>query len=297
MTADILGCFMSPSLGVTEDMEEAPLEVNYDSVELTYLYQAIEDKAFMAAIDFLESGKPEVATEVRTWVTRYEKAVPGKIRWSQLPLHAALVFKAPIKVIQLLVKQFPKAVRCTNDQSMLPLHLAFRHGASDNTLHLLMKEFPEAINAKDYRGRDPLAYAPMGDSWKKGEIINMYLEKKSVVAEPSSEPATPNSEISRGFRTDESAATAAATAKVLELEKQNEELVASATHSKREVSKLQEEVNALKEEKAEKEKAEKLEAERKAAEQKEVAIEDDSGRKKKGLKRVFKGMFKPKTKA
>jgi hypothetical protein len=171
-----LPCFPAPVVKdiVTDPSEEFPIEINYDTNELTYLYQAIEDKAFMAAIDFLESNQPQVYDECRTWVTRYELKNPKKIRWSHLPLHAALVFKAPPRLIELLVKQYPKGVRCTDDQSMLPLHLAFRFGAVDATIWALVKEFPEAINAKDNKGRYPLQMAAQGESWKKGEIIATF---------------------------------------------------------------------------------------------------------------------------
>ena len=175
MTLEILNCFHGRNATDTTDdnVDDEPLECNYDK-DVTYLYQAIEEKAFMAAIDFLESRQEDVVDQCRTWVTRYEPTTE-EIRWSQLPLHAALIFKAPVRVIELLVKQFPKAVRCTDDQKMLPLHLAFRYGASDNVLHLLLKEFPEAMTAKDKRERLPLDYCKSGTSWKKGEIIDLFV--------------------------------------------------------------------------------------------------------------------------
>lgn len=154
--------------------EEEPLEINYDTASLTYLYQAIEDKAFMAAIDFLESNRAEVYDECRTWVTRYELRNPKKIRWSQLPLHAAIVFGGPPRLIELLVKVYPRACRCTDDQSMLPVHLALRFGSNDAILWRLLKEFPEAINAKDSKGRFPLQLAAQGEGWKRGEIISTF---------------------------------------------------------------------------------------------------------------------------
>ena len=157
---------------VVDPEEEEPIEIDYDSAELTMLYQAIEDKAFMAAIDFLESGVPEVYDECRTWVTRYEKGLPKKIRWSQLPLHAAIVFGAPPRLIELLVEKYPKAVRCTDDRVMLPIHLAFSKCSGDATLHCLLKEFPESINAKDSRGRTPLSV----QSSQKSVIIGMFEE-------------------------------------------------------------------------------------------------------------------------
>jgi Ankyrin repeats (many copies) len=175
-------CFAPPAVQKTrEELEaedEVPLEIDYDSPELTLLYQAIEDKAFMAAIDFLESGKPEVYDECRTWVTRYEKENQKKIRWSQLPLHAAIVFGAPPKLIQLLVQTYPKAVRCTDDRVMLPIHLAFKKEAGDSVIHCLLKEFPESVNAKDSRGRTPLQVQPS----QKAEIISVFEENAKAKA-------------------------------------------------------------------------------------------------------------------
>ena len=162
----------------TDAEDEVPVEINYDSAELTMLYQAIEDKAFMAAIDFLESGQPEVYDECRTWVTRYEKENPNKIRWSQLPIHAAVVFGGPPKLIQLLADIYPKGVRCTDDRSMLPIHLAFRKESSDAVIHCLLTKFPESINAKDSRGRTPLQV----QTSQKAEIISMFEENAKMRA-------------------------------------------------------------------------------------------------------------------
>ena len=179
MVLDIISCFRMSTEFEEEVDDEEPLECNYDK-DVTYLYQAIEEKAFIAAIEFLESGrKEEVRLQCRTWVTRYEEH-SNEIRWSQLPLHAALIFKAPIKVIELLLLNYRMAARCTDDQKMLPLHLAFRYGASDNVIHLLLKEFPEAMNATDHKDRPPLEFSKLGDGWKKGEIIEAFIENATA---------------------------------------------------------------------------------------------------------------------
>lgn len=174
-------CFTQPmhvSRNGLDLEDEEPIEINYDSADLTMLYQAIEDKAFMAAIDFLESGKPEVYDECRTWITRYEKENPKKIRWSQLPLHAAIVFGGPTKLVQLLVEIYPKGVRCTDDRVMLPIHLAFRKCSNDAILHCLLTKFPASINAKDSRGRTPLQVQPS----QKAAIISLFEENAKVRA-------------------------------------------------------------------------------------------------------------------
>jgi hypothetical protein len=44
--------------------------------------------------------------EARTWVSRKEKH--GKLRWRLLPLHAAIIFKAPDNVVESLLAAYPK---------------------------------------------------------------------------------------------------------------------------------------------------------------------------------------------
>jgi hypothetical protein len=168
----------------TEEEDEEPLECDYDK-DVTGLYQAMEEKAWLAALDFMKTGKWDdnilvshdpitPRDQARTWVTRYEKS--GKVRWSQLPLHAALIFKAPFLVVEALVKLYPKAIRCTDDQHMLPLHLAFRYGASDNTIALLLQHFPEAMRQKGHRDRLPLECAKIGPNPHRALIIESYLD-------------------------------------------------------------------------------------------------------------------------
>jgi hypothetical protein len=166
-------------------------ECDYDN-NPTGLYQAMENKAWLSALDFLETGKWQDALlgtkmfasddplrpriQARTWVTRYDD--DGTVRWSQLPLHAAIIFKAPIKVIVMLVKLHAQGVRCTDDQHMLPLHLAIKYGAEDIILRLLVDNFPEAISTKDSKGRIPIQIeGPRHDRTKAIEGIIAYTTK------------------------------------------------------------------------------------------------------------------------
>ena len=301
MSANILACLAPAEEPVSEGTDEVALEVNYDSNDLTYLYQAIEDKAFMAAIDYLESGKPEVSKAVRTWVTRFEEEDTTKIRWSQLPIHAALVFKAPVKLIELLVDLYPKGVRCTDDRAMLPLHLAFRHGASDNTLHVLLKEFPDAITAKDSRGREPLDFSHMGDSWKKGEIISSYLSAKGMAVKDDRDRMT---ELQGELAEKERA--------IKDLEVQTETLRVEAEEKAGKVTELESKIGEIEQKEAEKAAAEegqkavspsnswKRQSARKSPTGKAAATTTSTTtttttttKKKKGLGHKFKKMFGP----
>lgn len=163
----ILGC-MCQSPDLTRDLEYStdPFERDYDN-NPTSLYQAMESKAWLPTLEFFDTGKwsnaeslfssgedpisPEL--QARTWITRFE--VDGSVRWSQLPLHAALVFGAPLKIVGTLVALYPPSVRCTDDQHMLPLHLAIKFGAEDKVVRFLLEKFPDSLFTKDIRGRLP----------------------------------------------------------------------------------------------------------------------------------------------
>ena len=67
------------------------------------------------------------------------------LRWRMLPLHAAVLFNAPVDLIQALLKAYPDACSKYDDQGMLPLHLAFRSGANEETVLQLLDVYPNAI--------------------------------------------------------------------------------------------------------------------------------------------------------
>jgi hypothetical protein len=154
--------FCSPaSPKVEQDLTSSVFECDYDKGATT-LYQAIESQAWVPVLQFLEEGKWDhmyrkdpnpPGRQVQTWVTRFEEN--GRVRWSHLPIHAAIIFKAPRKIIVSLLNMYPLGARCTDDQQMLPLHLAFKFGADDTIVTLLLQRFPEALFTKNVRGRLP----------------------------------------------------------------------------------------------------------------------------------------------
>lgn len=111
------------------------LECTYE--KCTPLFRRVEHAEWADVVAFLDTGywpgdffvdsiSPE--EQAKTWVYRFhdtpDEDGKRKLRWSQLPLHLALVLKAPFPVIQKLLEIYPESVRCTDDQKMLPLHLA-----------------------------------------------------------------------------------------------------------------------------------------------------------------------------
>jgi len=79
-----------------------------------------------------------------------------RLRWRQLPLHAALIFMAPPVIIKQLIQAFPYALRCPDDKGMLPLHLAFRQAVPDDVLTILLRLFPNGMHVRDQKGRLPV---------------------------------------------------------------------------------------------------------------------------------------------
>lgn len=128
-------------------------ECDYDT-NPTVLYQAIEAKQWDYAVSLFAKNK--CPGQSGTWVLR--KETNGKLRWRLLPLHAAIIFGSPVKLVECLIADNPTAAQCKDDQGMLPLHLAFRNegSASWEIIEELVTAYPQAIFVKDRKGRTPL---------------------------------------------------------------------------------------------------------------------------------------------
>ncbi|CAJ1945600.1 unnamed protein product [Cylindrotheca closterium] len=142
-------------------------ECDYDK-NPTRLYKAIENLNWASVLDFLLEGTwqdsgfekifPETdanppAKQAGMWVTKFDE--DGKVEWSRIPLHAAVINGAPYTIVKRLMDLFPEGIRCTDDKGMLPLHLAIKHSSTANILRLLLEKFPEAMFAKDNTGNGP----------------------------------------------------------------------------------------------------------------------------------------------
>lgn len=133
----------------------------YD-INPTVLYKYIENKFWGDVILRCEEEKCEASI----WIVRYEtmestpmeeeyesKAYP--IRWKMLPVHAAIIFNAPLNVIKCLVMSYPDGLRSKDDRKMLPLHLSARMLSSNDVFNYLLHTFPGGVKQKDYKGRTP----------------------------------------------------------------------------------------------------------------------------------------------
>jgi len=172
-----------------EDLVEA-LECDYER-DCTTLYKRLELKEYDNVMNFLQRGywndsitdsifaQPDPVgpqVQVRTWVTRVDSST-GDVLWSQLPLHLAVVARAPVHVVKAILELYPQAVRCTDDQRMLPLHLSLRYGNNDQVVSVLLKQFPEAVNIRGGKGEGklPVEYAVRGSNKALGDILDTFL--------------------------------------------------------------------------------------------------------------------------
>lgn len=139
-------------------------ECDYDQ-NPTAIFLNLQKKEWEAAAKKAD----ESVEEARTWVSRKEKG--GKLRWRLLPIHAAIIFKAPENVVETLLAAYPKGAQSKDDQGMLPLHLAFRHGSSEGTVNLLLVAFPQSVNVQDRKGRIPLVLAQASASPNRDAFV------------------------------------------------------------------------------------------------------------------------------
>lgn len=122
-------------------------ERDYDE-NPTQLYTLLQSRAWAEAINRIET----YPSETKIWIYRTE--TDGCcIRWRLLPLHASIIFKAPVEVVESIITVFPDAAKMCDDQSSLPIHLAYKRGASASTFRVLLECYPECIDVKDAKGR------------------------------------------------------------------------------------------------------------------------------------------------
>lgn len=143
---------------------KAKFECDYDT-DPTDIFLNLQRKEW----DETSQRSADFPDEARTWVSRKEKH--GKLRWRLLPIHAAIIFKAPDNVIESLLAAYPKGAQSKDDQGMLPLHLAFRHGSSEGTVNLLLAAFPQSVGVQDRKGRIPLVLAQASASANREAFV------------------------------------------------------------------------------------------------------------------------------
>ena len=135
----------------------------------TELYKHIENHRWREAAERSRSEP----FETKIWVYRMDKK-NKHILWKMLPLHTAILYRAPVYVILDLIQANPDAPSQTDDRKMLPVHMACRVTCKEDVLRVLLKHKPDSVVAKDTKGRTPREII-MSD--KSGDNESKVLKK------------------------------------------------------------------------------------------------------------------------
>lgn len=142
------------------DLPVTVREVDYD-MNPTLLYKFIEYKEWGESLERCKYAPDEAST----WVVRYEEESDGDsvssvmtktLRWRMLPIHVAIIFNAPLKLVTALSKAYPTGINSTDDRKMLPIHLCCRVLSNINVATFLITSDATTITKTDHRGRTPL---------------------------------------------------------------------------------------------------------------------------------------------
>jgi len=90
-----------------------------------------------------------VALEVDLCLSASQQMIKERFGKSRsLPLHLAIQYQAPEKLLLNMLSIYPQAAHIKNNHGDLPLHVCCKFGASDTVVEALLLEFPEAITIK-----------------------------------------------------------------------------------------------------------------------------------------------------
>jgi len=157
------------------DTRPGMAECDFDA-NPTLLFSLIHQKLWSKVNERVQTHRDECST----WATRRDSS--GKIRWRLLPLHAAIIFKAPSETILLILLASPISAQCRDDQGMLPIHLAFRNSHDEFIVNSLLMSYPNCVNIPDKKGRLPSALAELCNEDLKSIYLNALRNVPHYVA-------------------------------------------------------------------------------------------------------------------
>mmetsp|Transcript_8208 Transcript_8208/g.20204 ORF Transcript_8208/g.20204 Transcript_8208/m.20204 type:complete len:481 (+) Transcript_8208:77-1519(+) len=200
-----------PLMSVSSDLE---MICDYDR-SITKLYEMLESSQWNNVCSRCQTH-PE---EVLTWVVRRD--ANGNVRWKLLPLHAAVIFKAPLSLIGDLLKAHPIAAAQRDDQGLLPLHLAFRHKSNEAVIEKLFSQYPGGVMVKDQRGRFPLDHGK--EMTFSAKLMGLYAETFTKCQNTGSQELGNEAEMKSTYENRLTTMKGAYEARILSLLKSHEE--------------------------------------------------------------------------
>jgi hypothetical protein len=150
-----------------------PNELDFDGTP-TELFLSLQRKDWASALVRAQNAPEEACI----WISRKEDDGES-IRWRLLPIHAAIIFGAPLHVAETVLECFTLGARARDDQGMLPLHLVFRQGGQLEIVQMLLKAFPDGVGVENSKGRTPMDIAQASSSPNR----DAYIEALSSSAE------------------------------------------------------------------------------------------------------------------
>jgi hypothetical protein len=103
--------------------------------------------------------------------------------WKRLAIHLACVYRAPVGLVEVLLKAYPKGATCSDPHSgSLPLHLACQHRASFRVIKALLVHAPATAKAVDNRGRLALHYAVLAKAHYAIVELLVEMDPNAVLA-------------------------------------------------------------------------------------------------------------------
>lgn len=126
------------------------------------------------ALDTIDLDTFYPLEQVMTLVTRCDDN--QKLMWARLPIHLALLLRAPLSVIRNLVNAFPESLAFPDNDGCLPLHRALQCSAHDNVVEFLVSQFPEAIRVRNAHKQSALSMV-LGDpnSLHRGRVLRAFV--------------------------------------------------------------------------------------------------------------------------
>eukprot|EP00568_Trieres_chinensis_P002058 CAMPEP_0183309260 /NCGR_PEP_ID=MMETSP0160_2-20130417/24700_1 /TAXON_ID=2839 ORGANISM="Odontella Sinensis, Strain Grunow 1884" /NCGR_SAMPLE_ID=MMETSP0160_2 /ASSEMBLY_ACC=CAM_ASM_000250 /LENGTH=152 /DNA_ID=CAMNT_0025473259 /DNA_START=26 /DNA_END=484 /DNA_ORIENTATION=+ len=118
----------------------------------------------------------DVRSSLRMDAGKVESMTPDA--FGNLPLHAAIGFRAPDDIIMALMNLHPDATRTHGTEDWLPLHVAAMWGSSAKVMEALIREYPQALDDEGkggIKGRTPRHFA------------SRFLWNKELLERPTSD--------------------------------------------------------------------------------------------------------------
>ena len=160
----------SPKLKIALDNRRVR-EVDYHQ-NCTGIYTHIENQRWREVSERCRTHP----IETKTWVYRMDK-IKKNILWRMLPIHTAVLYRAPVYVLLDLIQAYPEGPSSPDDRRMLPIHMACRIVCKEDVLRLLLKHAPSTVFEEDIKGRTPRDFLGESKRENKSKVLQKINER------------------------------------------------------------------------------------------------------------------------